>query len=298
MTQMENPQPTAPQFSSILFALLQCFPALLQAQAYIPTLNENATWDVQCLVAYGMPPECDYLTGSDTYSIIGDTTILGVEYKIVSGLLYNPGFGKRYVREDTLTRKVYSVLDPYGGPGETVLYDYSAMVGDSIFWYDYFVSTIYSIDIITLANGEVRRRFNLESGFIYIEGIGGSTGISFPFITGPGVEQALTCYKLNGVPQIDSDELYTISCPINMGIEPVGSVVPSIVSPNPSSGHITINRKTDLIQTFQFVDMSGRSIYTQTLSNQIDQIYLSLFQAGFYLYMLNEKDLGKLILFR
>ncbi|HQX29849.1 MAG: T9SS type A sorting domain-containing protein [Flavobacteriales bacterium] len=294
---METPPSKAPLFRAIQLTLTLCLPMLLLAQAYIPTLNENATWDIECLAFSGTPPYCGDLTGTGTYHISGDTTIQDVDYKIVSGLWNDIDLDERYLREDPLARKVF-VLDPYGAPDETVLYDYNAVIGDSINWYDFHIGTLYSIDSITLANGMVRRRFNVEPGHDYVEGIGGMNGIGFPLFPGLGVDLALRCYKISGVPLIDPNDLWTITCAINIGIDPVGSFVPSIVSPNPSTGQITINRKTELIQTFKIIDMSGRSVHTETLSNQIEQIDLSHLQAGVYLYMLNEQDQGKLILFR
>jgi hypothetical protein len=149
--------------------------------AMVPVrLSQNA---VNC--AYGMGPWTSFSYKSTT---TGDTVIGGNTYRKLEEVnTFFPGndcfFG--YLREDTASRKIY-FMDHQSGP-ETVLYDFSMQVGDSISldfvnqgYYQNGYFTVDSIGLISIPAG-TRRIFFLNNHGIpwptfypleWIEGVG------------------------------------------------------------------------------------------------------------------------------
>jgi hypothetical protein len=124
----------------------------------------------------------------------GDTAINSQLYKILfaetgSSCIYG------YMREDTATRKIY-FLDVLGNQ-ESLLYDFSMQVGDSIqvafYWSSgYFANGYYRLDSITsmMTLAGLRRVFNLNChtcGFsttlMWVEGVGNLGDVVYSYST-------------------------------------------------------------------------------------------------------------------
>ncbi len=169
----------------------------IQAQNYIPMLNDSLYWDV----AYGVndPNPCAIfgVNGPVRYKIGADTTINGTIYKQMNGYpfhLWSPGCTSFYVdtisqplsiylREDTVSKQVYS-FDTFSQL-ERLLFDFSLQQHDSIFLPGpnnnyFYVDTLYTI---TTIDGISRKYFECfprpnqgTTGGFYIEGLGGAMG--------------------------------------------------------------------------------------------------------------------------
>lgn len=91
------------------------------AQGYIPMLKYNSEWHVT---------NCDMGCATDKYYTIGDTIIDGLHYRFLDQFHYLKNF---FIREDTITRKVYLRLRADMPPvKDYLLYDFSMQVNDTI----------------------------------------------------------------------------------------------------------------------------------------------------------------------
>jgi len=174
-------------FCCVFFSLQNTFS---QTNIYHPFPHSGALWNVrisgsnQCHTCY-----------IRSYWISGDTSINGstyhkINYSQAVGIMIPPWWSCFYssspsgnyyagaLREDTIQRQVYFV--PNGNSSDTLLYDFSLGVGDTIPNYDnYFgsVLTIASIDSV-LIGYNYRKRFNLDNSLaVLIEGIGSTSGL-------------------------------------------------------------------------------------------------------------------------
>lgn len=101
-----------------------CFTLPIFGQEYRPMLKEGARWNEYVTLYDG----CNY-----TLKIAGDTLLNGVTYKKIKEDpacgLFIPRGDFRYLREDTLERKLYEGVGE--GFNEIILYDFSLSVGDT-----------------------------------------------------------------------------------------------------------------------------------------------------------------------
>lgn len=176
----------------------------VKSQGYIPMLNDSLYWDIayadmNAIICneYGNPGAGPY-----RYAIEKDTVLGGVVYKkfksysffslqpqpspncspfaIDTFVTFNPYTTILYLREDTLTQKVYEFDTNFSQ--EYILYDFDVQIGDSVFYSsfgDFIVDTIYSI--VTL-DGITRRLIQCSTSThpmcgYYIEGLGGIAGV-------------------------------------------------------------------------------------------------------------------------
>jgi hypothetical protein len=171
---------------------------IILSQVYEPLIRENTYWDEN----HGSSQEICFLSGGDRFYFEGDTIINSVNYKIlkahplyaINSGAYCPPFGidynlssiKAFMREDTSSRQLIflDVLN-YALPTELLLFDFSLTVGDTLFSLG-VPYPIDSITTVTLFNGVLRKKWFVQSSnnAYYIEGIGGSEGISNNFEVG------------------------------------------------------------------------------------------------------------------
>lgn len=134
------------KISFLLFLCVSC----MTMHAYTPLLKSGHTRTDCGMVASMGDNTLRYATTK--YQISGDTTISGAEYCYC---------GEYLLREDTENRKVYIFLPD--SAKEFLLYDFSAVVGDSVYVfsrYEYknYPIVITAIDtIVDLASNNVRR---------------------------------------------------------------------------------------------------------------------------------------------
>lgn len=163
------------------------------AQQYQPMLKHSKEWLIKTC-EFG---NCLY----DYYYASGDTTVQGKPYQKLWGYHYNGNF---LLREDTLTQKVYTLID-FQGSNEYLLYDFSMLPGDSIYIDNPLSPAIgsagyYQLDSIKpgIFEGISRRVFHLSAKdtasydpyAIWIEGIGSTALINTPGVLGDTIKLA------------------------------------------------------------------------------------------------------------
>ena len=171
-------------------------PMLVSAQAYIPLLKPNASWQDQHACSSPGPntgdSECfryfldgDTLVNDTTYMVLRKTGRRGHYNSIFPDQSYvNYHYDElvAFLREDTTERRVY--IKYPGTSWSWLLYDFSVGLGPYPFTFRFLdVDEVSSIDTIWLNDGP-HRRFSLAlSGYI-IEGIGSVYGFMRSGISG------------------------------------------------------------------------------------------------------------------
>ena len=188
-------------------------------------LEEDKQWTVEYADYIIIPPVIDQVS----YVFEGDTLISGVTYG-------NFGNGA-FLREDTLSQKVFLYFDS----GECLLYDFQAATGDTLeLCYDLQV-VIDSISTITTQDGISRKKLHTSGEnalglYFMIEGIGSNLGfVEIGEAIGPP-SMDLMCVKKGGT------EIYGERC-----AELVSTEIPQhhsprlILYPNPARDYIYLD---------------------------------------------------------
>ena len=284
----------------LLTSIFASLTILVSSQTF---LQENKTWNVVECMNWG---GC----GTQTFKILGDTTIGQTEYK------------KLYATNDTALSNwfkygalreheniVYFYL--FANETEVVLYDFNLNVGEN------FITThnsieyqgcpiekeVSSIDTVTIENGEERQRINFSDGEQWISGIGSIYGLVFV-----GVYQCIIdmyydlscCHENAGLvfqsPNFDN-------CLINtVGLNENNTRINHSVCPNPFTQTTVINFDYSSSQTYglQIINSTGQVVQkiNQINSGKIE-ISGNQLNSGIYFYLLtndkNEIVRGKLI---
>ncbi|MCB0637885.1 MAG: hypothetical protein KDC54_14755, partial [Lewinella sp.] len=194
----------------------------LFGQGYVPLLSTNKTWDE----LYSDVNSITGLSGGGRLWVAGDSVLNGRVYQQIRRRAFypleGPVFDEPYglteatflwglIREDTAARQVF-VYDQ-NEPGEEFLaYDFSLLPGDTL-WYSDWPFILDTIQPFILNNGDIRQQFffrmyhspPIEYG-MYIEGIGGETGLFHPMDYPIGPHNYLHCVAENG------DFVYGANC--------------------------------------------------------------------------------------
>ncbi|MBI4646378.1 MAG: T9SS type A sorting domain-containing protein [Bacteroidia bacterium] len=215
-----------------LFVLIIfCQTEFAYTQAYNPLIEDNKYWDVLHFCGFLTNPICGYCDDEGRYFLNGDTIINGKEYKkiYVSGFIKNNTvpdpyfcppylvdtvsfFTHRFIREDTLEKKVYyfdeEIYSNYSAcivDGEVLLYDFNYEQGDTLkiitASYDCEFHCIVDTVKYELINGINRKVFYFYGDGGYnkmIEGIGGSYeggGLFQIILMGIGWSYNLVCVR-------------------------------------------------------------------------------------------------------
>lgn len=262
----------------------------LQAQ----TINPGSQWRV------------DYTAPIDPYVmqyvdfIDGDTTInLKVYHKIYySGGILNPMPPPYYAY--IFEHELHSYLREEGDRWytyhynqDTLLYDFSLEVGDTLIAaYTGGAIIVEEIDSI-LVDGEYRKRMHMDLGptqseVYIIEGIGSIRGLfeSMPIFDMGG---SLRCYAIDGIP------VYTPfgECDLTVDILEHNKSVKSIsISPNPAINYIVVYLPKDLgMVNCKLMNSMGALIFEKDFdSNSINSIPTSSYAPGLYIAIF-ENDL-------
>ena len=227
---------------TLLALLLMAGGATMQAQEYVPMIQEGNEWHTLDAQVCGPQSKGGYNTL--VHQIAGDTLIEGVRYtKVMESLndVGTPTLAALLREEDG------KIWDRYLNGSEMLLYDFTANVGDSLIcgYGDYFVVDSISIEQI----GGVDRKklwFGLEYDFIgepyametWIEGIGSDLGLLFCgsyFFCG-GYYRAL-CFHQNGELVWQNPEYN--ACVIT-SVEEINDKVISVY-PNPAMEIVTVD---------------------------------------------------------
>ncbi|MBU1370674.1 MAG: T9SS type A sorting domain-containing protein [Bacteroidetes bacterium] len=174
--------------------LLCCTPTF--GQNYFPFPDSNAIWNT---VGNNIFTSGEFRT---RYGLFGDTIINSTPYHKIYDLFDTNLIHKNSSYFAAMRLEEKKVIIQIQDFPETILYDFSLNVGDTI-WYEIggcayssgcdlwpqsHWKTVTAIDTITIDNGDQRKRWHLESDFMsdtWIEGIGSVAwyGLFNPIIT-------------------------------------------------------------------------------------------------------------------
>lgn len=286
----------------VIILLFLCY-INVEAQAWIyhPMPLSNAIWRVDDQNDYPCSPAGLY--ASYQYTLGGDTTIGSYTYKkiFISGIreicLGTPtGFNWFYggLRNDSINKKVYY----WNFGSDTLLYDFSLQVGDTVYdtynsvplpYWDFRVNVIDSV----LVGSNYHKRFNLNGGYSYIEGVGSPTGLLEPLGVAMSDLFQLMCFSYNS-------EFYpssTSSCPlvdITVGISEIHTKMENLtISPNPLSSEslIELDNKSDIIKEINIYNPVGELMVSD--KNVLSSKYIvkrNQFSAGVYFVKVITRD--------
>lgn len=305
----------------ILFSNMLAF-----GQAYHPIIRPGITWDI---VNMDYHLQYCYASGGYRFYILGDSTIAGKTYKEVGATpLYSlntdpwpnffcPPYAVAYgdtlnesssydcqlIREDTLTRKVYTYDNTVG---DTLLYDFNLTTGDTLRSCGYggpYSAVVDSVRTVFLLDGSPRKMFYLEvignwEYVYYIESIGGSQGTQFqihnPF-DGFGYEADPICFSENGIP------LWGTRCNYIQGVEQAENEHFLRLFPNPANTYLELERSGSESMQFYIYDLMGRVVLGKNIQTTKEKILLENLSPGCYIYEAltdTQRTSGKLIIAR
>ena len=209
-------------------------------------LEEDKQWTVEYADYIIIPPVIDQVS----YAFEGDTLISGVTY----GKFGNGAF----LREDTLSQKVFLYFDS----GECLLYDFQAATGDTLELCYGLQEVIDSISTITTQDGISRKKLHTSGEnalglYWMIEGIGSNLGlVEIGEAIGPPTLD-LMCVKKDG------NTVYGARCSEVLNTKSGPSELIKVnLYPNPGDGPITIDSSLPL-QKIQVFDAAGSMVFTR-----------------------------------
>ncbi|MGZ3904785.1 MAG: T9SS type A sorting domain-containing protein [Bacteroidia bacterium] len=255
----------------------------LSSQTYHHFPDSSATWTV--LYEYQSSPT-NYYNRMDTYSLGGDTTFNNIAYHKI---FCNGGyFGA--IREDTLQKSIY-----YHGnynfhfANDTLLYQFGLNAGDSIPIKFPIPKTnqIISIDSVSIA-GRYRKRYNMDPPDKWIEGIGSTKFLFFPFDYTFEWNWTLVCYSESGQQLYKQDyfdySIYKWKDGCSGEILGINEVLRDqvLVFPNPTSQklNVSVNNESETIQ-LSLYEISGKQVFSSIVLHT-SEIDLSDFDNGVY----------------
>lgn len=297
-------------YSKALLLLVFCF-ASTSTKAQIPAAfpDSSASWSVQFVGYPGpyYPPWYVYYR----YYLDGDTLINGKSYTRVfeaptNAMLIDTA-NATYIgglREDS-TRKVWFIGEGVIYPQlscnfppdtiEHVLYDWNLAVGDTIYPYSSQnqPTVILWMDTINI-NGTDRRRWQTDGGndSYWIEGIGSTKGLFFPWCDWFEEDLNLLCYE---DAEIQYSNINVTNCYIIAEVQ--NPVLESIVSigPNPAAESLRIRIQAPSTERFdlQLLDLNGRLLRRATIWGGEEQVLnREGLPAGIYGYRLSSPERG------
>lgn len=274
--------------------LLLSVEAKSQAYTYLPFPDSNVVWEMRI---YHGAQGTTWATNSSV-TISGDTIINNFTYHKIGGL---------GLREDS-AKKIYYIELENTGLGESLLYDFSLSLGDTMdlryptSWVVTF--KVANIDTVTYL-GTPRRRLHLTSQYNvddWIEGIGsthGPLGILqqrfYDWCNGTTLCQSIQndiitfqnsytyCSSITSIPEHDFNVLITIS-------------------PNPSTTSFTIQLSTPPpTQTyFQLYDALGKEVKREEIISETTTMPRNNLPSGIYFWQLQQGnkilDRGKVVM--
>ncbi len=235
-----------------------------------------------------------------TYKVEGDTTIVGVGYKLIKKNFpdlnqeWNTVF---YAREDN--RKWYFLMP--NDSSELLMYDFSLETGDT-----FNIPTYYNIPIpvvkhgdTVLENGETRKYLMLGldpyypyNNDLWIEGIGSVTcHLDLPCLYSYMVDFVAVCLCAS----YNDDLLFTVYPELNC--YDTGYFVAKLnnidnndfkttIYPNPAKSEINISSE-NIIKSIEIYNPLGQRVYQTKVNSKTKYIDVSFFTNGIYIIGVN-----------
>lgn len=290
----------------LLLLLISLF---LSGQSDFHFADSTAQWNFLHFQYYFLPSGHTY--NNIIYTVEKDTTILSYQYqKIYSSQgIYSPSF----LRQDT-TGKVYVI--PPNRNQEYNIYDFSKVAGDTFSIEDaelltalYLSVKVDSVNYILLG-GTLRKRMYVTlqnwSPDIWVEGIGSlysnflTPGIQWDWLDGEG--RKLLCFFENKVRLYHKDN-YPDTCFYNPTIlsmdEPHNSSANDLLPVGHNRWRVS-SAVNEAAIIFELMDLSGKIVHHQIITDTSMLIELHLLAGGLYIYRLSHAtghtDTGRLLL--
>ena len=268
------------KFYTLLALLMMAGGVTMQAQEYLPIAQKGNEWHTLSTTLFGYSNYVNWCSGD---TIIGD-----VRYTKIMGTLNN---GNPHL---------YTVLREEGGKVwkrhlstsvETLLYDFTASVGDTLCFGD--PGNCFVLDSISIEQigGADRRKFwfGLEYDDLgrprtqetWVEGIGSDYGLLWSgYWRIPDGWHCLLCFHQNGELVWENPEYNTCTYPYDAVEE--NEVYEISVYPNPGN---TLNIRTALQNArMEVYDTNGRLIHSQTLTENMTAIDAADWAEGVYVW--------------
>jgi len=287
----------------LILISLFIFPLFASSQNF-PLVKDGGIWR-EGMAGLTFPPDPPLPIVKIQRYMFGDTIIFNKVFKKLyisdyDSLISN----KTYIgamREDSIGRVYFTgnnnplISIGFSDSTETVLYDFSLEVGDTFF----IQNSLDSIQIVNfidsvLISEQWRKRINFIqnslSKRVWIEGIGDTKGLFFPFQFEFENAQVLTCYEDSQIFWNNPDWPY--NC-FSVGIEEesIGSTQTSEIKlyPNPATSEITFDFKNfNQEQDFEILiyNAVGIEVKKESLSknNQTKTINIKDLNSGIYYY--------------
>lgn len=290
----------------IVLAILNLLNLELLSQDYYPFPDTNTAWNTV--------GDNDFTSDQwhFRYAVHGDTLINSIlyskVYKMYDSTILNPNSTYFAAIRENESKQVFCIIP---GFSESILYDFSLDVGDTIFYniggglysneVDFWDEDHYRIviekDSMLMLNNQYRRKWEFEGTMGYqtwIEGVGSINwyGLFNPLITamvlnGDGYQFA--CFKQNDTVLYLNNmycdqcfcELYTGAVEHKLGN---GNII--TIYPNPSSGKITIrkNENEEQIDRVELIEFCGKRLIDNSFYfNDNSEIKIGKLKSGLYL---------------
>ena len=294
----------------LLFLSLGC---LAQTHKYRPMPEKSAAWKTVGLAdPQGNPNAFEF----DIMKIKGDTIINNLKYVQLDQITINNGKDTfvctncpLYIyRNDTIHKKVYHWLDYL--QKDTLIFDFTLNVGDTIKNTDYAIYGTYivsMIDSVLLADGYHRRWFFgrdiiSDTVGVWIEGIGNTSYFGgTPGQIAGASESWLVCFSHNDTIIYNQPLYYAYSNYIIAdcdsiyidATENINYANTINIYPNPASDNITIsfNRYTQATN-IRLYNLLGECVYTSNVSGSTYHLPVAHLPNGVYILQLNSADIN------
>ena len=257
-----------------------CSSAAAQSDRYFPNVSAEFTLAWPCI-----DPNFGPYTSWEIHTFLAEPTI---EFDGMTWGQLDPPPPTGLITVDG-DRILYHGLTWFHAPPDTtvVLYDFGLAEGDTAYWDAYYgfghaiVQTIDTIEVV----GRSRRRFHLNNGDIWLEGIGSLMGLFRPwYVTPLGCDHPAFSYCAD---YVDEDGVAYSICSedIPLGQSSQTAAVERI-HPNPSNGRFTVTTMS-ASGSYRVVDTRGSEIRRGLLQGNETVVDLIAAAPGLYVLDVN-----------
>jgi hypothetical protein len=240
--------------------------------------------------------------GTIIYSFDGDTTINLTQYQKLNVVYFmTPGWAPFYpdaAREDTTARQVF-IYDP--NVGEFLAYDFSLNKGDTFTLSagncPPYQLVVDSVDVVTLLNGETRKRMLLNGGAdIWIEGIGSIYGLDYRiWYCVTDFYPTLNCFTENNT--LKYQDPFFNGCFYNTSVPELSDQIAYRIQPHPFAESATITFSNSILpgSVMKIFNVSGQLVEVITANGSEVVIKRKIMKTGMHFFQLlhNDKVLTK-----
>lgn len=276
----------------ILIFIFLLFSKFLLAQSYIPFQFGNTRWMYNEIKMFSTKSFCYFSFDTSGYYHNGNK-FWKIEY--VLNPTYSPSNIYRYVYDDTIARKIYTI-DTISNT-TFLLYDFSANVGDtinSVYNVGYLdtvvVDSINYISINTILRKHiyVHSKNNVNLSKTWIEGIGSTYELFYPSIHLPDPVYELICQEYNTFINFGTN----LGCSNFITTTKYYNILDNqiAISFNPDINSIHIENPNSLTYSFYIYDFSGKVIEQLLSARVIENIDIGHISDVVVLYNLNVKS--------